>query len=79
MSEFSKFSALSFDCYGTLIDWESGIANELLEWTAKNKYEVSREQVLVDFSDYEAAAERDFSGIGRPTPAATHHFCAVQR
>ena len=66
MSEFSKYSALSFDCYGTLIDWESGIANELLEWTAKNKYEVSREQVLVDFSDYEAAAERDFPDLIYP-------------
>ena len=24
--ELASFGALSFDCYGTLIDWESGIA-----------------------------------------------------
>lgn len=60
MSEFSKFEALSFDCYGTLIDWESGIANELMAWTKKHDFDISREQLLVDFSDYEAAAERDF-------------------
>jgi len=66
MSEFSNFEALSFDCYGTLIDWESGIANELKAWTEKRKYEVSREQLLVDFSDYEAIAERDFPGTLYP-------------
>jgi 2-haloalkanoic acid dehalogenase type II len=26
------FDALTFDCYGTLIDWESGILNELRAW-----------------------------------------------
>ena len=24
--DLTKFEALSFDCYGTLIDWEAGIA-----------------------------------------------------
>lgn len=24
--DLTKFKALSFDCYGTLIDWEAGIA-----------------------------------------------------
>ena len=23
--DFSQFEALTFDCYGTLIDWESGM------------------------------------------------------
>src|SRR5260370_25968092 len=23
--DFSRFTSISFDCYGTLIDWESGI------------------------------------------------------
>ena len=25
MIEFEKFSHLTFDCYGTIIDWETGI------------------------------------------------------
>ena len=29
MSDFDRFEAMSFDCYGTLIDWETGIANAL--------------------------------------------------
>ncbi|HUA50868.1 MAG TPA: haloacid dehalogenase type II [Candidatus Sulfotelmatobacter sp.] len=28
------FDALSFDCYGTLIDWEQGILTELKPWAA---------------------------------------------
>lgn len=32
MSEFSRYRALSFDCYGTLIDWEAGMTAALREW-----------------------------------------------
>src|SRR3954454_1058652 len=27
--DFADFDALTFDCYGTLIDWETGITNAL--------------------------------------------------
>jgi FMN phosphatase YigB (HAD superfamily) len=26
-----RYDIITFDCYGTLIDWESGIANAFLE------------------------------------------------
>lgn len=29
MQKFEGFEVLSFDCYGTLIDWENGILNAL--------------------------------------------------
>ena len=32
--DFSRYNALSFDCYGTLIDWETGIKAELGSWAA---------------------------------------------
>ena len=32
MIEFAKYRALSFDCYGTLIDWETGIKELVLPW-----------------------------------------------
>ena len=25
MLDFTRFDALTFDCYGTLIDWETGL------------------------------------------------------
>ena len=30
----TDFDALSFDCYGTLIDWEAGIAAVLRPWAS---------------------------------------------
>ena len=36
MSDFDRFEAMSFDCYGTLIDWETGISNALRPWATRN-------------------------------------------
>jgi 2-haloacid dehalogenase len=27
MIDFGRFKALTFDCYGTLIDWDTGISD----------------------------------------------------
>ena len=35
MIEFKKYRALTFDCYGTLIDWESGIKELVHPWLAE--------------------------------------------
>lgn len=35
MTDFERFAALSFDCYGTLIDWETGIAAALRPWAQR--------------------------------------------
>ena len=32
--ELTDFEALSFDCYGTLIDWETGLAAVLVPWAS---------------------------------------------
>ena len=32
----TDFTALSFDCYGTLIDWEAGILATLRPWAARH-------------------------------------------
>jgi 2-haloacid dehalogenase/putative hydrolase of the HAD superfamily len=34
MLDFARFRALTFDCYGTLIDWETGIADTVRPWLA---------------------------------------------
>ncbi|MSW38340.1 MAG: haloacid dehalogenase, partial [Actinobacteria bacterium] len=53
--EFTDFEALSFDCYGTLIDWEAGIAKVLRTWADKNGIAASDEELLTAFSVHEAA------------------------
>lgn len=51
------YDALSFDCYGTLIDWETGIAAVLREWSARRWLNLTDEELLTAYSPHEAAAE----------------------
>ena len=51
------FSALTFDCYGTLIDWEAGILTALRPWTAGQRVEVDDEELLAAFGRAEARRE----------------------
>jgi 2-haloalkanoic acid dehalogenase type II len=55
--KISDFEALSFDCYGTLIDWEAGIAAVLGAWAKRRGLDLDEEQLLTAYSAHEAAAE----------------------
>ncbi|SEH03847.1 putative hydrolase of the HAD superfamily [Nonomuraea solani] len=59
---FGDYDALSFDCYGTLIDWESGIATVLRGWAGAHGLRMSDEELLTAYSTHEAQAEADFPG-----------------
>jgi 2-haloacid dehalogenase len=37
----ADYDALSFDCYGTLIDWETGIASVLTPWAREAGLDVT--------------------------------------
>jgi 2-haloacid dehalogenase len=51
------FSALTFDCYGTLIDWETGILAALRPWAAAHGVEVDDEELLAAFGRAESRRE----------------------
>ena len=53
------FKVLTFDCYGTLIDWETGIHNGLQALVAKARIATSRDQVLELFAQHESAQEEE--------------------
>jgi 2-haloacid dehalogenase len=55
----NDFDALSFDCYGTLIDWETGIAAVLRRWADAHGLDMIDEQLLLAYSAHEAAAEAE--------------------
>jgi 2-haloacid dehalogenase len=55
--DFREFEVLTFDCYGTLIDWETGIAAGLRALTATDGREVADEQLLAAYAGHEAALE----------------------
>jgi putative hydrolase of the HAD superfamily len=55
--DLTKFQALSFDCYGTLIDWEAGIAAVLAPWARSEGLDLTNEELLLAYADNEAAVE----------------------
>ena len=63
MLDFSHFDWLSFDCYGTLIDWESGILGYLRPLLQSKGCSIGYDQILRLYSDFEP---RQQSGDYRP-------------
>ncbi len=63
--KLTDYDALSFDCYGTLIDWEAGLAAVLSAWARRRGLAMSDEQLLAAYNPCEAAVEVE-------TPAALY-------
>jgi 2-haloacid dehalogenase len=57
MIDFNKYEVLSFDCYGTLIDWESGILAALRPVLVAYNINLNDEQVLEFYAEIESKAE----------------------
>jgi 2-haloacid dehalogenase len=55
----TDFKVLTFDCYGTLIDWETGIAEALQPLLARSGKRLSRDEVLETFARHEATRESE--------------------
>jgi 2-haloalkanoic acid dehalogenase type II len=55
--KLTDFKALTFDCYGTLIDWETGLFAALAPLGARSHRPLSREQMLEDYAHYEHSQE----------------------
>src|SRR5271169_4691403 len=54
----TDYRVLTFDCYGTLIDWESGMVEALKPLTAMVEPEPTREQILEAHARHESAQQR---------------------
>ncbi|MEQ8425983.1 MAG: haloacid dehalogenase type II [Cyclobacteriaceae bacterium] len=57
--DLSKFKALSFDCYGTLIDWEKGITNVLKPWLDDQGLKLSENEILEMFAKIETRVQAE--------------------
>jgi 2-haloacid dehalogenase len=55
--KLQDFRVLSFDCYGTLIDWETGIWTALLPLLSDNHERITREDALAAFGKVEPEVE----------------------
>lgn len=59
--KLSNFKALTFDCYGTLIDWESGMVEGLKPLTSKVG-QLTRNQVLEAHARHESSQQAQTPG-----------------
>jgi 2-haloacid dehalogenase len=55
--DFARFEALTFDCYGTLIDWEAGISRALAVALLAHEIAPDSEELLQRYAVHEAALE----------------------
>jgi len=60
--KLTDFKALTFDCYGTLIDWETGIVNTLATLTKRAHRELARDDILAAHARYESAHQMQTPG-----------------
>jgi 2-haloacid dehalogenase len=58
MLDFTRFKVLTFDCYGTLIDWETGIFSALRPILAAHDKPIADAALLQLYSELEASAEQ---------------------
>lgn len=56
--DFTRFDALTFDTYGTLIDWERGILDALQPILAPAGVEAAENELLERYATHEAEVER---------------------
>src|SRR5262245_54365945 len=57
--KLSEFEALSFDCYGTLIDWETGLSAVLLPWAREHGVNMAEDELLAEYASVETAVEAE--------------------
>ena len=54
-----RYDIVTFDCYGTLIDWESGISDAFLRAAREDGIELRRDEVLGAYARIEPVVERE--------------------
>jgi len=65
--DLTAFRALSFDCYGTLIDWEAGILGVMRPWADEHGLPRADDELLAAFNEGEGSAQREHPTARYPT------------
>jgi 2-haloacid dehalogenase len=56
-AKLTDFKALTFDCYGTLIDWETGMVEALKPLTSKAPRKLTRDEILEAHARHESSQQ----------------------
>jgi len=66
---------ITFDCYGTLIDWESGIYHAVHQWLVRHDRTDSREHILQLYAAFEPEAQMgEYRSYREILTAVMHRF-----
>ena len=80
MRRLTDYRVLTFDCYGTLIDWERGIWNAFQPLTMRNPgTRLTRDHALRAFAQCESRQERSTPGLHYPDLLARVHARVAER
>ena len=80
MRRLTDYRVLTFDCYGTLIDWECGIWDALQPLIMRNAgCAIGRDDALRAFARCESAQERATPGMRYPELLARVHRSIAER
>ena len=75
MLDFSRFDWLSFDCYGTLIDWEAGLLGYLRPLLHGKGCAISDARILALYSELEPREQAgDFRSYREVLAGVVHDF-----
>jgi 2-haloacid dehalogenase len=73
-AKLTDFKALTFDCYGTLIDWESGMIEALKPLSSKAPRQLARDEILAAHARHESSQQ-----VQTPTKVYRHLLATVYR
>ena len=72
--DFGRFEALTFDCYGTLIDWETGLLGALRPVLRAHAKNLSEQQILDIYAELEPRAQTPYQSYRRVLAEVTRGF-----
>lgn len=72
--DFNQFKALTFDCYGTLIDWESGILGALRSLIRSHGRDLNDAQILQTYGELEPKAQNPYRRYHEVLAEVVHGF-----
>ena len=76
MLDFSQLEYISFDCYGTLIDWESGILGYLRPLLQKMNRHASDGEILDRYSEFEPRHQQTYRPYREVLAGVVRDFAA---
>ena len=72
--DFSRFETISFDCYGTLINWEAGILPALRSALAGHGQSVPDAKILELYGEFELEAESTYQNYRKVLESVVRRF-----